>query len=67
MTNTRKQLAAEREIYRNEDRDYLVGFVELNKYSDLAARIRRMLHAYDDMNKRRARAIVALRKARGEP
>jgi hypothetical protein len=60
-----RQVAYEREIYTTDDRDYLIGFVELNKHSDFAARIRRMLRAYDDMNKQRARAVVAFKKLSG--
>jgi hypothetical protein len=60
-----RHLAREREIYTTDDRDYLIGFVELNKHSDFAAKIRRMLRAYDDMNKQRARAVVAFKKLSG--
>lgn len=61
----RQAIDAERALYSNDDRDYLVGFVELNKHSDFAARVRRMLRAYDDMNKQRARAVVAFKKLSG--
>lgn len=66
MTSTKKRLAWERWIYSNDDRDYLIGFVELNKHDRvLAHRIRRMLKAYDKMNADRARAVVAFKKLSG--
>jgi hypothetical protein len=64
-TADKQRLVWEREIYSGKDRDYLIGFVELNKHSDFAKRIKRILKAYDKMNSERARAVVAFKKLNG--